>query len=260
MNKLDIRNLYVNIGDKEILKDFSLTINEGEIHAVMGPNGTGKSTLLKVIMGDNDYKIISGSIYYNDILLNDLATDERARLGIFLGMQMPVEIEGVANSDFLRTALLLKEKENFKLLHFIKEMESTVNKLEMPKEMIHRSINYGFSGGEKKKNEILQMYMLKPSMVLLDEIDSGLDVDSLRIVGNNVYDYYNNNNCGVLLITHYERLLDYIKPTNVHIMVNGTIVKSGGMELVHEVEKYGYQEEKKMMSSNCAVKDIINHE
>ena len=240
MHKLEIKNLTVEIQGKTILKDFNLTINSGEIHTIMGPNGTGKSTLSKVRMGDPNYKIISGDILFNDESILKLAVDERARLGIFLGLQMPLEIEGVTNADFLRTALSTKDKENFKLMPFIKKLDKTVEKLKMNKEMIHRGINQGFSGGERKKNEILQMYMLEPKMVLLDEIDSGLDVDSLKIVGNNVYEYYNENKPGILLITHYQRLLDYIKPTHVHIMKDGTIIKSGDFSLVKEIEENGY--------------------
>ena len=240
MHILKIENLTVKIENKIILKDFNLEIKSGEIHAIMGPNGTGKSTLSKVIMGDENYEIVSGTIKYDDIILNDLKTDERARLGIFLGMQLPLEIEGVTNSDFLRTAVHTKENDNFKLFDFIKELESNVVKLKMDKEMIHRSINMGFSGGERKKNEILQMYMLKPSFVILDEIDSGLDVDSLKIVASNVMDYYNETKPLMMVITHYQRLLDYIKPDYVHILKNGSIVKSGDASLVKEIETKGY--------------------
>lgn len=238
---LKIENLKVKVADKLILDGFNLTINEGEIHAIMGPNGTGKSTLTKVIMGDPNYEIIDGTITFDGKLLNDLKVDERARLGIFLGMQLPLAIEGVTNADFLRTALNTKDGKNFKLMPFIKELDKTVDQLKMKKDMIHRGINEGFSGGERKKNEILQMYMLKPSCVLLDEIDSGLDVDSLKIVGENVFNYAKEYKPCMLLITHYQRLLDYIHPDFVHIMKDGKIVKTGDSSLVKEIEEIGYE-------------------
>lgn len=241
MHTLKIENLTVEVENKVILNEFNLEIKSGEIHAIMGPNGTGKSTLSKVIMGDSNYKVINGSIYFDDKLINNLTVDERAQLGIFLGMQMPLEIDGVTNADFLRSALSNKEGKNFNLMTFIKELNQTVEKLNMDKEMIHRSVNKGFSGGERKKNEILQMYMLKPNTVILDEIDSGLDVDSLKIVGKNVMDYYYKSNCSILLITHYQRLLDYIKPNYVHIMKNGKIIKSGDSSLVKLIEEKGYE-------------------
>ena len=240
MNILKIENLTVEIGGKTILKDFNLEIKSGEIHAIMGPNGTGKSTLTKVIMGDTNYKIIKGKIIYNGKVINRMPVNERAKLGIFLGMQMPVAIEGVSNADFLRSALRAKEGDNFKLLSFIKEVEELTKKLHMDSEMIHRGINDGFSGGERKKNEILQMNILKPNIVLLDEIDSGLDVDSLKLVGESVMDYYKDKNPAVLLVTHYQRLLDYIKPDFIHIMKDGHIVLSGDKSLALKIEKEGY--------------------
>ena len=243
MHTLKIEDLTVSVENKTILKDFNIEIKSGEIHAIMGPNGTGKSTLSKVIMGDNNYKVEKGSIYFDDKEINDLPTDERAKLGIFLGYQMPLEITGVSNSDFLRTAMRSKD-ENFKLYDFIKKINATVEQLNMDKQMIHRGINEGFSGGERKKNEVLQMYMLEPNTIILDEIDSGLDVDSLRIVGENIMKYYEENKPAILLITHYQRLLDYIKPEYVHIMKNGHIVKTGDKELVKEIEEYGYDDEK----------------
>ncbi len=240
MHTLKINNLCVNIENKEILKDFNLTINSGEIHAIMGPNGVGKSTLTKVIMGDKNYSIVSGDILFDDKDITTLSVSERANLGIFLGMQNPLEIDGVTNADFLRTALHSKMGNEFKLMPFIKELNANTDKLGMSREMIHRSVNRGFSGGEKKKNEILQMYMLKPNTVLLDEIDSGLDVDALKKVGESVMDYYNEYKPAVLLITHYERLLDYIKPTFVHIIIDGKIIKTGDASLVKTVEEKGY--------------------
>ena len=262
MNTLKLVNLTVSVEGKTILNNFNLEIKSGEIHVIMGPNGVGKSTLTKVIIGDPNYKIESGSIYYNNVLLNDIPVDERSRMGIFLGMQLPPEIEGVTNADFLRTAVSTKEKEKFKLMEFINNIDTTVSKLEMNSDMIHRDVNKGFSGGERKKNEILQMYILKPSMVMLDEIDSGLDVDSLRIVGNSVMDYFKESNCGILLITHYDRLLDYIIPTHVHIIKNGTIVKSGDYDLVKEIEKYGFAESNNKFNSTgiCAIRKNINNE
>ncbi len=261
MHTLTIKNLSVEVNHKQILKNLNLEINSGEIHAIMGPNGTGKSTLTKVIMGDRNYKVTEGEILFDGKKIDTLTTDERARLGIFLGLQMPLEIEGVSNADFMRSALHAKEGNNFKLFNFIKDMDKYVEKLKMNKDMIHRGVNQGFSGGERKKNEILQMYLLKPSMVLLDEIDSGLDVDSLKIVGENVMDYYNESNAGILVITHYQRLLDYIKPTHVHIIKDGTIIKSGGNELVKYIEENGYEKiEKETISGTCIIKEITNHE
>lgn len=240
MNSLKIENLTVEVSGKIILKDFNLEIKSGEIHAIMGPNGTGKSTLTKVIMGDTNYKIIKGKIIYNGKVINKMPVNERAKLGIFLGMQMPVAVEGVSNADFLRSALRAKEGDNFKLLSFIREIEDLTKKLHMDKNMIHRGINDGFSGGERKKNEILQMNILKPNIVLLDEIDSGLDVDSLKLVGESVMDYYNDKKPAILLVTHYQRLLDYIKPDFIHIMKDGHIVLSGDRSLALEIEKEGY--------------------
>ena len=240
MNILNIDNLTVEVAGKTILKDFSLEIKSGEIHAIMGPNGTGKSTLTKVIMGDPNYKIIKGKISYNGKVINKMPVNERAKLGIFLGMQMPLTIEGVTNADFLRSALRAKEGDNFKLLPFIRKVDKLTEKLHMDSEMINRGINDGFSGGERKKNEILQMCILKPNVVLLDEIDSGLDVDSLKLVGESVMDYYNECKPAILLVTHYQRLLDYIKPDFIHIMKDGKIVLSGDKKLALKIEEEGY--------------------
>ena len=240
MNILNIDNLTVKVAGKTILKDFSLEIKSGEIHAIMGPNGTGKSTLTKVIMGDTNYEIVKGTISYNGKVINDMPVNERAKLGIFLGMQMPMAIEGVTNADFLRSALRAKEGDKFKLLPFIREVDKLTEKLHMDPEMIHRGINDGFSGGERKKNEILQMNILKPDVVLLDEIDSGLDVDSLKLVGESVMDYYNDRKPAILLVTHYQRLLDYIKQDFIQIMKDGKIVLSGDKTLALKIEEEGY--------------------
>ncbi len=258
MHTLKIEHLTVEVENKIILKDFNLEIKSGEIHAIMGPNGTGKSTLSKVIMGYPGYHILEGTITYDDTIMNDLSVDKRAKLGLFLGMQMPLEIEGVTNADFLRSALNEKEKENFHLMKFIKKLDATVESLDMEKEMIHRGVNVGFSGGERKKNEILQMYMLEPTCVLLDEIDSGLDVDSLRIVGNHVMKYFKKEEPAVLLITHYQRLLEYIKPTHIHVMVDGSIVKSGDYDLVKEIETFGYDKFKK--NGTHIIEEMKTHE
>ena len=250
MHNLKMKNLCVEIDGKKILNNFSLEVNSGEIHTIMGPNGTGKSTLSHVIMGDKRYKLKKGEIIFDGKNINDLTTDQRARLGLFLGFQMPTAIEGVTNADFLRTAKHIKEENNFNLMHMIKDINKSCQELKMDKEMIHRSINSGFSGGERKKNEILQMKILKPNMIILDEIDSGLDVDSLKIVGENVMDYYKNSDSGIILITHYQRLLDYIKPDFVHIMMNGNIIKSGNHTLVDEIEKKGYAKILEEISQN----------
>lgn len=237
MHVLKIENITVKVEDKIILKDFSLEIKSGEIHVIMGPNGTGKSTLTKVIMGDKKYNLVSGNIYYDNQLLNDLTPDKRAKLGIFLGMQNPVEIDGVTNADFLKTAVF---NEEFKLFDFIKEINKTYEKMDLSKDMVHRFLNKNFSGGEKKKNEIAQMYMLKPSFIMLDEIDSGLDVDSIKIIGQNINEYYSSTDSSIMIITHHNKILEYIHPDFVHIMINGRIVKSGSSELINEIEKDGF--------------------
>lgn len=238
MQKLEIKNLTIEIENKTIIKNFNLTINKGEIHTIMGPNGVGKSSLLKTIMGDPKYKIINGDILLDNESIINLEVNQRSKKGIFLGMQMPNEIEGVTTADLMRSSL--RDNENFKLYSFVKEINGLCDKLSINKEMLHRSINLGFSGGEKKKNEILQMYMLKPNLILLDEIDSGLDMDSLKIVAQNIMEYYQENKPAILMITHYENLLDYIKPEYVHIMLEGKIVKNGDISLVKEIQENSY--------------------
>lgn len=243
MNILKIENLTVKAIDdgKLILDNFNLEIKSGEIHVIMGPNGTGKSTLTKVLMGDPNYKIVKGKILYNGENINKMPVNERARLGIFLGMQMPMAIEGVTNADFLRTSVRTKMGDDFKLLPFIKEVDGLIKKLKLDSDMLNRGVNDGFSGGERKKNEILQMYVLKPTVVLLDEIDSGLDVDSLKTVGESVMEYFSDKKPAILLVTHYQRLLDYIKPDFIHIMKNGKIVLSGDDTLAKAIEDNGYE-------------------
>jgi Fe-S cluster assembly ATP-binding protein len=241
MHTLQIKDLHVKVNEKEILKGINLTINSGETHVIMGPNGVGKSTLSNVIMGNPSYEVTQGSIYFDGKDLKDITTDERARLGIFLSFQSPVELDGVTTADFLKTAVSIKEKENFKMLAFAREVDKNMQKLNINKDFLNRSLNSGFSGGEKKKMEILSMYMLKPDMVILDEIDSGLDVDSLRTVGCHVEEYKKESNCGILLITHYEKLLEYITPEYVHVIKNGVIVKEGDKTLVDYILENGYE-------------------
>ena len=238
-NVLTVKDLYARVPEKEILKGLNLQIKTGEVHAIMGPNGTGKSTLSSIIMGQRRYEVTSGDILLDGKSILDYEVDERARLGLFLAYQNPIEVPGVTNSDFIRTAIKAKTGENPSLFKFIKEYDKAITDLKMPEDLGQRYLNDGFSGGEKKKNEILQMKMLKPKFAILDEIDSGLDVDALRIVGTNVSNMVNEN-LGVLLITHYQRLLDYIKPDFVHIMINGKIVLTGGTELIEKIDKEGY--------------------
>ena len=240
MNKvLEIKNLHAGIEGKQILKGVNLTIKTGEVHAIMGPNGTGKSTLSSIVMGQPKYQVTDGDILIDGESILPLAVDERARKGIFLAYQYPSEVSGVTNSDFIRTAMKSVTGKDTSLFKFIKDYDKACQELKMPEGLAHRFLNEGFSGGEKKRNEMLQMKMLKPSFAILDEIDSGLDVDALRIVGENVSSMVNEN-FGCLLITHYERLLDYIKPDFVHIMINGKIVLTGGKELISKIDQNGY--------------------
>ena len=240
---LKINNLEVSTDGKTILKDFDLIINDGEIHAIMGPNGVGKSTLSRVIMGDSNYKINNGDIIFNGDNLIALSTDERAKKGIFLAMQYPMEIEGVSNQDFLRTAISSVNNRRIGLYDFILKCEKGAEELSMNKDLIHRSLNVGFSGGEKKKNEVLQIKLLSPKFIILDELDSGLDVDSLRIVGENIKKYKEENKeTSILIITHHPKILEYLKPDFVHVMNNGKILKTGNYSLANEIEKNGYKE------------------
>ena len=237
-----IKGLKAAVKDKEILKGIDLEINGGEVHAVMGPNGTGKSTLASVIMGHPAYEVTGGEITLNGENVLEMETDERARAGLFLAMQYPSEITGVTNADFLRSAINARRGEGneISLIKFIRKMEAAMKELDMDPQFMHRYLNEGFSGGEKKRNEILQMKMLEPSLCILDEIDSGLDIDALKIVAEGVNSMRSEER-GFLIITHYQRLLNYIKPDFVHVMMQGRIVKSGGPELAERLEQEGYE-------------------
>jgi len=245
MSQLEIKNLHVSIEDKEILKGLSLTINQGEIHAIMGPNGTGKSTLAYTLMGHPNYKVTEGEIIFKGQNVLELEADERSRAGIFLAFQYPVAIPGVTVANFLRTALNARrraanpEDKGISILDFRKMLKEKMDMLKMDHTFAGRYLNEGFSGGEKKRAEILQMATLKPEIAILDETDSGLDIDALRIVSEGV-NALAGPDLGVLVITHYQRLLNYIKPNFVHIMLDGRIVESGGADLALHLEEQGY--------------------
>lgn len=255
---LKINNLKVTTSDKVILNNFNLIINDGEIHAIMGQNGVGKSTLSRVIMGDANYKVINGEIIFNGDNLNVLSTDERAKKGIFLAMQYPMEIEGVSNQDFLRTAIGSINNKRIGLYDFILKCENGAEELSMNKDLIHRSLNVGFSGGEKKKNEVLQIKLLTPKFIILDELDSGLDIDSLRIVGENIKKYKDEYpNTSIMIITHHPKILEYLNPDFVHIMSNGKIVKTGDYSLAFDIEKNGYNN---YLNNENVITDEENYE
>jgi len=239
--KLTINDLRVSVEGKEILKGLSLEIKGGEVHAIMGPNGTGKSTLASALMGHPKYKVESGVVTLDGEDVLEMETDERARKGLFLAMQYPSEIDGVTNSDFIRSAINARRGEGneISLMKFVRELDEKMKLLSMDEMFAQRYVNEGFSGGEKKRNEILQMMMLKPRIAILDEIDSGLDIDALKIVANGVNEL-RNPDMGVMIITHYQRLLNYIKPDYVHVMMQGKIVRSGGPELAEKLEEHGY--------------------
>jgi Fe-S cluster assembly ATP-binding protein len=241
MRTLRIKNLHTAVEDTEILKGVDLEIRTGEVHAIMGPNGTGKSTLASTIMGHYKYRVTEGGIWLDDEDVLAMSVDERSRKGIFLAMQYPYEIPGITNSDFIKAAMQarLQEGEHISLFKFIKKFENAVKDLKMGNDLPHRYLNEGFSGGEKKRNEILQMKMLEPAFAILDEVDSGLDVDALKIVGENI-NKMRGPNFGALIITHYQRFLDYVDVDYVHIMLDGKIVRSGGKELIEAIDQKGY--------------------
>jgi Fe-S cluster assembly ATP-binding protein len=243
MAMLEVKNLHVSIEGKEILKGIDLVVNAGEVHAIMGPNGSGKSTLAQVIAGRDLYEVTEGDIIFNGKSILDMSPEERAREGIFLAFQYPVEVPGVSNIYFLRSALNAIRKhrgqEELDAMEFLSLIREKIALLEMNEELLHRSVNEGFSGGEKKRNEIFQMAVLEPRLCLLDETDSGLDIDALRTVANGV-NALRSPERSMVVVTHYQRLLDYIVPDVVHVLANGRIVKSGGKDLALELEEKGY--------------------
>ena len=240
---LEIKNLHVSVNNNKILKGLNLSINKGEVHAIMGPNGSGKSTLASVIAGREEYEVNQGSIIYSNKKLLKLSADERAIQGIFLAFQYPVEIPGVSTTNFIKTAVnqirKSKGKKPLDAVSFLKVMKEKMKIVKINQTLLSRSINEGFSGGEKKRNEIFQMAMLDPKLAILDETDSGLDIDALKIVAKGVNKLKSKDNA-TIIVTHYQRLLDYIIPDYVHVLINGKIVKSGDKNLAQELEKKGY--------------------
>src|SRR4051794_34606640 len=243
MSLLEVKNLQVRVEDREILHGLSLTVNPGEVHAIMGPNGSGKSTLSHVIAGKPGYQVTGGEVLFKGKDLLAMAPDERAAKGVFLAFQYPVEIPGVATMNFLRTALNAQRKargeSEFSTPDFLKKVRAVAKSLNIPQDMLKRGVNVGFSGGEKKRNEILQMALFEPSLCVLDEMDSGLDIDALRIAADGV-NALRSPDRAMVVITHYQRLLDYIVPDFVHVLSKGRVVKSGGKELALELEESGY--------------------
>lgn len=238
---LKINNLTVEVDNKVILNDFNLSMNINEVHAIMGPNGIGKSTICKTIMGDSNYIVTNGSIVYNSKDLLKMNVTERAREGIFLLSQNPIEIPGVSNAEMLRMTLNEISGTNISIFEFNQKMEKICKMLDIPKSFIHRGINEGMSGGERKKNELLHMWMLEPKLIILDELDSGLDVDSIKIVCQNINEYRKEHECLILLITHHAELVKLLNASDVHIMTDGKIVKSGNIDLAYDIEKEGYK-------------------
>jgi Fe-S cluster assembly ATP-binding protein len=241
---LEIKNLRVSINENEILKNLNLKINKGEIHAIMGPNGSGKSTFSKVLAGHPAYSVLNGDIFFKGLSILELEPEERSHLGIFLAFQYPIEIPGVSNEDFLRLAYNSKQKfydkREIDPIEFLTVINEKLNEVNMSPLFLSRNVNEGFSGGEKKRNEILQMILLDSELSILDETDSGLDIDALKIISNGINKFMNSSK-SIILITHYQRLLDYINPTYVHVMQDGKIIKTGSAELAKELENKGYE-------------------
>ena len=237
---LEIKNLTVKVLDKIILKDFNLTINKGEIHTIMGLNGSGKSTICKVLMGDPNYEVVSGSIFYKGKNLLELDTTIRAKLGLFLVSQNPIEIPGVKNSEMLKIALENKLDKHISIFEFSKLMSNVCERINLDKSFIHRNINEGMSGGEKKKNELMHLWVLEPDFIILDEIDSGVDIDNLNIISNSIKEYFNTREVSILIITHHTNILKTLKPDYVHILSDGNIKISGDYTLAESVENNGY--------------------
>ena len=274
MNTLEIKNLHVSIDNKPILKGVDLVVNEKEVHALMGPNGNGKSTLLAAIMGHPKYEVTEGTVTLNGENVLEMEVNERAKAGLFLGMQYPQEINGVTISDFMKAALNTRSEKPIPLFTFIRSLDSAIKKLEMKSEMAHRYVNEVFSGGEKKRNEIMQMMLLKPKFAMLDEIDSGLDVDAIKVVAKVLNEQIESSNMGTLIVSHYDRFYQMVQPTHAHVLIDGKIVVSGGRELATKVDEQGYdwlqkefgieiKEEKSEVVRNavgslgtCAVKEL----
>jgi Fe-S cluster assembly ATP-binding protein len=238
--QLEIRNLHVRTEDREILRGVDLTVRRGELHALMGPNGSGKSTLANTIMGHPDYEVTEGEILFEGDNIIELEPHERAKLGLFLAFQYPVAIPGVSVANFLRMAINARREEPIKMKEFAEQLTRAVDLLDVDRSFTSRHLNEGFSGGEKKRAEVLQMAMLAPEIAVLDETDSGLDIDALRTVAEGVRKLHEEQGLGVLIITHYQRILDYVKPEFVHVMIDGRIVLEGGPELVVRLEREGY--------------------
>ncbi len=250
---LEVKNLHVAVDNKEILKGINVKFYAGKIHAIMGPNGNGKSTLLSAIMGHPRYEITKGDILYKGKSLLDWSVDERSRAGIFLAMQYPQEISGVTNSDFLKAALNARRESAINFYDFFNQLKKQVDNLKMDPKLSHRFLNEGFSGGEKKRNEILQMKLLNPEVALFDEIDSGLDVDALRLVGQQINASIDNKFCGII-ISHYQRIFEIVKPDFVHILIDGKIVENGDYSLINKIDSEGYSFLKDLPSNENEVK------